>query len=571
MALALSPMLMRRHDSYVPGGAVEGITNELDRSRESSASIRFADRTTAAGIDFVHFAGGKRSTQLPEDVGSGAAWGDFDGDGLPDLFLVDFAGPLGGKESSLAKLRGNRLYRNNGNGTFQDVTESSGLSWSGAGIGAIWFDADGDGRDDLFVTTFGENLYFHNDGGHFSNRTRESGLGGIRGFWTGAAAADFDGDGRLDLYVCGYVKYELRKGDLSKKAPQYGEETPFTLNPSSYKPERNLLYRNLGGGRFEEIAAERGVDNSGGRSFSAIWCDFDDDGWPDLYVANDVSDNVLYRNTHDGFFEDVSHSAGVADYRGAMGLATGDVDGDGQPDLAITHWIAQENALYINRTVAGALHFVDSADQWGLGQSTLDFVGWGAVFEDFDGDGLLDLFVTNGSTFQNRSDPSKLIEMPDQYFRNRGGAAGFVQVAPFGNGIIPVPAVGRAAAAADWNRDGKIDLIATRNGAAPLLLSNESPGPAPLVVKLEQPGTNRRAIGARVTLRSGSHRQLREVQAGGSYLGQSFPELFFGLGAERESGPVRVRWPDRTEEEFGSLPAGGRFLLRRGAGRGEKY
>lgn len=567
-ALALGPKLLGDRDRYVPGEKVEGITNELERTGRADESIRFVDVTREAGVDFVHFAGGRRSAQLPEDVGSGVAWGDFDDDGDPDLFVVDFAGPLAGGDAAPAGPGGCRLYRNDGGGHFTDVTAAAGIGWVGPALGALWFDGDGDGRDDLLLTTFGRIVYFHNDGGgRFSDQSKAAGFAAADGFWTGAAAADPDGDGDLDVYVCGYVKYRFREEDRTATAPQYGEETPFTINPSSYPPERNLFFRNRGGGRFEEAAEELGISNPEGRSFSAVWSDFDDDGRVDLYVANDVSDNVLYRNTGDGLFEDVSHPAQVADYRGAMGLATGDADGDGAIDLFITHWIAQENGFYRNATAAGErLRFDDVADRVGLGQSTLDFIGWGTVFEDFDADGWLDLYMANGSTFQDRADPSKLVAMSDQLFRWSPREGRYVDVAPLPGGARLAPEVGRGVAAADFDADGKVDLAVSRNGGPARLLRNVSPGPATLALQLEQPGPNKRALGARIEVDAGGRRLVREVGAGGSYLGHSWVGQAIGTGGAAVT-EVRVRWPDRTVESFGPRTPG-RHLLRRGEGKG---
>ena len=305
--------------------------------------------------------------------------------------------------------------------------------------------------------------------------------------------------------------------------------------------------------------------NPDGRSLSVVWSDFDDDGRPDLYVANDVSDNAMYRNTGDGFFEDVSHAAGGADYRGAMGLASGDYDGDGRFDLFITHWLAQENGLY--RNLASPLRFEDVADRNGLGQQTLDFVGWGTVFEDFDADGDLDLAMTNGSTLQRSDDPTKLVPMPDQLFESLGAGKGFREVSPFA-GKRAEPECGRGMAAADVDRDGLVDLVVTRNGGAPRLLRNVGHGRT-LSIRLSQPGPNPKAIGAKLIVRSGTASQVREIAAGGSYLSQSFAEAVFGLGGlggHDAAEDVVVRWPDGVVESFGSRSAGA-LLLRRGDGK----
>ncbi|MBW2698022.1 MAG: VCBS repeat-containing protein, partial [Deltaproteobacteria bacterium] len=378
VAAIMAIMQWDRDDRYVAGQEEEGITRSLDRSLDQpSSGLRFTEVSEQVGIRFEHFPF-QRTSQLPEDMGPGGAWGDYDGDGLPDLFLVNFAAPLGvADERMAASPATDRLYRNRGNGTFEDVTESAGVGAAHRGIGASFGDYDADGDDDLFVTSWGSNILWENQGdGTFRDVTARTGLD-AEGFWTGASWADFDLDGDLDLYVCGYVNYVPE--EPSTDSMQVGNaENPFTINPSSYPPRPNHLYVNRGDGTFEERAADAGVRGETGRSLAAAWADFDGDGLPDLYVANDVSDNAMFRNRGDGTFEDVSYEALVADYRSSMGIAVGDWDGNLDLDLFLTHWIAQENALFSNRTSTsqadgskGRLQFRDDADRVGLGQIAL--------------------------------------------------------------------------------------------------------------------------------------------------------------------------------------------------------
>jgi enediyne biosynthesis protein E4 len=552
-------------EPYVPGGKVEGITSVLDRSTPADHSgTHFVDVTEQAGIDFVHFSG-DRSIQLPEDMGSGVAWGDYNNDGFVDLYICNMAGPLTMTEEEMqASPAISRLYRNNGDGTFTDVTEETGAGVQGWSMAAAWADFDGDGDLDLLVTRYGTNVLLRNDNGVFTDVSEESGIGNLPGFWAGASWADYDGDGYLDLYICGYVQYRYNALDAGKASLQYQAAIPFTLNPSSYAPERNLLYRNKQDGTFTELAPQAGVDNPSGRSLVAAWCDFDDDGWPDLYIANDISDNAMYRNLGDGTFQDVSHSAWVADYRGAMGLAIADWDGDTDQDIFVSHWIAQENAFYSNlmfvfgdTSKKGAnIRFMDVADQVGLGQIGLDFIGWGTFFFDFDNDGLPDLFLANGSTFQQADDPRLLVGMRDQLFLNRGEEEGFFEIGEVSGEFFSRVHVGRGAAFADYDNDGHLDILVVNHGGRVALLRNEGGNDRNWVrVRLRGAGGNTSGIGARIEVTAGDKKQVQLVGAQPSYLSQNMTDAHFGLGRETQIEQLRVVFPGGKEYRLENLPA----------------
>lgn len=564
-AIAIVLVTTRSEPTYRPGEAVEGLTANLDRSVPGDyPRITFTDVTDRSGITFRHFSG-HRTTQLPEDMGSGAAWADYDNDGWLDLFVVNQAGPLtlSADEVRSSSAR-SALYRNNGDGTFTDVSASAGIDYRSHGMGAAWGDYDNDGWPDLVVSSYGENELFRNNGdGTFERRSEQSGIGAYQGFWTGVSWGDFDRDGLLDLYVAGYVKYS----DLGKMPPslQYDVEAPPSLNPSAFAPERNLLYRNNGDGTFTEMAYQAGVANPRGRSLAAAWVDLDDDGWPDLYVANDVSDNALFRNLGNGLFEEVSLAARVADYRGAMGIAVGDWDGDADVDLFITHWIAQENALYNNMRTqrleldlprARTLQFMDEADRYGLGQIALDYVGWGTSFFDYDNDGSLDLFVVNGSTLQEDDDPRLLVGMRDQLFWNRNAEEGFYDVSAVSGQYFATESVGRGAAFGDYDNDGDTDVFVVNNGGRAVLLRNDGGNTNRwLKIRLEGRQSNRSAIGAKLRLVAGPTVQIREVGSQSSYLSQNSLIAHFGLGSRAQADTLEIVWPSGLREILTNVAA----------------
>lgn len=572
--------LLKPEKQYTPGEKIEGLTAELERSLpEDYPKVTFTDATKSAGINFYHFSD-TRSTQLPEDMGSGAAWGDYNNDGWQDLFIANQAGALpNNPDNPNESTAFCQLYHNNGNGTFTEVSAQTGVNVLNWAIAAAWGDYNNDGWLDLFISNYGENLFFKNNGDSdslgqvtFSDFTKETRLGGIDGFWAGASWTDFNKDGWLDLYVAGYVKYEYQEDQ--KVSLQYSAEVPVSINPSSFEPERNLLYRNNGNGSFTEISRRAGVAGEQGRSLSATWCDFDEDGWVDLYVANDVSDNVLFRNLGNETFEEISHSAWVADYRGAMGLAAGDWDGDLDMDLFVTHWIAQENALYSNHLSELAKYgnseqkqfrFVDEADRYGLGQIALDYIGWGTSFFDYDNDGRLDLFISNGSTLQQKEDPTLLIGMKDLLFWNRGDEDGFYEMSPVSGEYFKQEYVGRGAAFSDYDNDGDVDIFIVNNNGPGILLKNDD-GNTKNWSKVKLTGTksNRFAIGAKLKLVTKDRTQIRQVGSQSSYCSQSSVIQHFGLGASTIIDTLKITWPAGTEQEFYELPINQQIEVQEG-------
>lgn len=561
-------------DEYIPGEESRDITN-VGADRAAQPSVRaaepakaavtgrtvdrlldpgkklpggapqplFTDVTMAASLDGFRQFQGARSSQLPEDMGSGLAWGDFDNDGLEDLFVVSGGGPLNAPALQLAP---SVLYRNLGNGKFERVKDFPDLRIHG--MAAAWADYNNDGWLDLVVTGYDAILLFRNDHGHL---VRDKSFPSPKGFWAGASWGDYNRDGYLDLYVCGYVKYRPDAGKESTTSTQFGMEVPFTLNPASYEPERNLLFRNNRDGTFTEVAKELGVANPEGRSLVALWRDFNGDGWPDLYVANDISENKLYLNQR-GKFVDAGKNAWVEEYRGSMGLAAADFDRDGDDDLFISHWIAQGFALYQNlieeqRDKGGKseLHFTDVAATIGIGEPSMRTIGWGTSFADIDSDGWPDLIVANGSTFEDkRSSPRQLSPMPSFLFWNAQGEY-FHNLGPW-NRNFAHPHVSRGLAVADYNNDGAMDVAIVDQGEGVRLLRNDIAQGNWVELRLHDrvpPANAPIGFGDGATVIAWvKGLPLRRTIGSSSYLSQDSHRVHIGLGSATKIDRLEVHW-----------------------------
>ena len=564
-AAAIGGWLLSRADRpalWKPGEDVEEITQNLGRERPAGAPQPvFEDVTDPAGIaEFDSFAG-ERSSQLPEDMGGGLAWADFDNDGDDDLFLVSVGGALTLPDDQLAR---SRLYRNLGDGTFAEVDQFPELRIHG--MAAAWGDYDGDGWVDLVVSGYDRLLLFHNREGEFEPGPE---LPAGDGLWAGVSWADFDADGDLDLYVCGYVDYVEDAGASRRTSDQYGTAVPYTLNPASFEPLPNLLLLNDGSGRFRDVAPLFGASNPEGRSLSALWHDFDADGRLDVYVANDISDNALYLNRGEEF-EDAGLAAWVADYRGAMGLSVGDWNRDGDDDLFVTHWLAQENALYESRLVENRernpdglqrLNFSDVAAAVGVGQIALQMVGWGTEFGDFDSDGWSDLVVTNGSTLEDPGSTQELRKQPPMLLWNQQGEF-FHDLAPL-TGPLSESHSGRGLALADYDLDGDLDLAMVQLDGGVALLRNDTVQGNWLELSL-QGDNGGRGEGAIVVVRAGGSSWRRAVTSA-SYLSQSSAVVHVGLGDAATVDQVEVRWPGGEVQTYDTgLGVNGRYRLVEG-------
>jgi hypothetical protein len=500
------------------------------------------DVSAQLGLNHLHLEGPAEQLSIAPTMGPGLAWGDVDGDGWVDLYLVQGSG------RDETKPLPNRLWRNVEGKRFEDITQGSGAEAYGAGMGALFFDADGDGDLDLYVANRGPDVLLEGDGdGHFSPVPLPAAL--AADFWSaGIAAADYDGDGDLDLYITRYLDFDLAKMERGPDLQTYQREDPLPMLPFAFPAGDNVFLRNEGALVFKDVTAELDLADSQGRGMQPIFWDFDRDGDPDLYVANDVSFNVLYRNEGDGTFQDISYQTGVDDPRGGMGLAIGDVDGDLDEDLFLTNWQLEANALYISNLYSPyavkhhRANFHDGTVAAGL-VGSIGYTSWGAVLFDLECDGDLDLFVANGYTSPDYESTGICVGQPNHLLANDGNGH-FTDISALAGSALARALPSRAVAACDFDRDGDLDLVVTANNSVLQFLRNDAPRKGRwLGLRLLNGDNDSPAIGAEVTLRSGSRTWRRSLGAGTSYLSGNPPELHFGLGAVPDWIHAEVRWP----------------------------
>jgi hypothetical protein len=535
----------------------------LDAQPADAPGFRLVDVTAAAGVAFRHNSGAYGGKLLPETLGSGCAFLDFDADGWQDILLVngmDWPGHAR-RRSTL------RLYRNNRNGTFTDVTRRAGLEVELYGMGVAVGDWNNDGFPDLLVTCVGQNRLFRNTGqGTFVDVTRASGLGGRTGVSTSALWFDFDRDGRLDLFVCNYVKWTPQHDvfcSLDGRQKSY-------CTPEAYRGETCWLFRNRGDGTFEDVTAKSGVFDSSSKSLGVAMLDDDQDGWPDLFVANDTQPNKLYRNQRNGTFSEVAIQAGVAfstegKARAGMGVDAADFDNSGRSGLAVTNFDNEMIGLY--RSTARGL-YEDVAMRAGIGAASRNTLGFGCLFADMNLDGTLDLVVCNGhidETVRNIRGNVGYAQ-PPQLFLNQGNGT-FRDVAPAVGQEFAQARVGRGLAYGDFDRDGDLDLlVTTNNGPAALFRNDQLSGHRSIRFRLVGTSSNRDAIGASVRIVAGGAAQTRMVKSGSSYLSQSELPVTFGLGRRDRVETTVVTWPSGRIEEFKNLAAGRSYECVEGKG-----
>ena len=519
-------------------------------TRASNLGFRLTDVTAAAGIQFQHNSGAYQGKLLPETLGSGCAFLDFDADGWQDILLLNGMDWPGHKRERSTL----RLYRNNRNGTFTDVTKSAGLDIEMYGMGVAVGDYDNDGFPDIFITCVGQSRLFHNTGkGTFVDVTRSSGLFSRQGLSTSALWFDYDRDGLLDLFVCNYVRWSPEHDVFCSLD---GTHKSY-CTPEAYRGDTCWLFHNRGNGTFEDVTATSGVFDSSSKSLGVAMLDYDQDGWPDLFVANDTQPNKLYRNLHNGKFRDVAIEAGLAfstegKARAGMGVDVGDFDNSSRPGIAVTNFDNEMIGLY---RAAKPGVFDDVAVTAGIGAASKSTLGFGCMFLDVDLDGALDLAVANGhidETVRNIRGNVGYAQ-PQQLFLNQGDGK-FRDVAAEVGGGFDKPRVGRGLAYADFDRDGDLDiLLTTNNGPAVLFRNEQLAGNRSVRFALQGTQSNRDAIGAGVQVFAGDLRQSRIVHGGSSYLSQSELPLTFGLAKREKVDRLLIQWPSGRTEEYKNL------------------
>jgi enediyne biosynthesis protein E4 len=530
---------------------------------QSAPAVRLTEVTNAVGVSFTHNNGAYGKKFLPETLGSGAAFFDFDNDGRQDLFLVNGTNWPGQPKASTRS----KLFRNTGTGAFVDVTERAGLSMDVYGMGVAAADFDNDGWQDLLVTVVGQNRLFRNTGkGTFADVTARAGLGNRLGFSTSAMWFDYDRDGWLDLLICNYVRWTP---ETDVQCSMDGKQKAY-CTPEAYRGSTSWLFRNRGNGTFEDVTAKAGLFDATSKSLGVTLVEYDADPWPDVFIANDTQPNKLYRNSGNGTFTELGLKAGLAlseegRARAGMGVDSADVDNSGTTTVVITNFSGEMLGLY--RPV-GDGQFQDAAPRSEVGRATRQTLGFGCFFFDVDLDGLQDLLVVNGhidDTF-TRANSRVAYAEPPHLFHNRGRGQ-FTDIVPAIGGAFAQPKVGRGAAFADIDGDLDLDVVITANGGQTAIYRNDSTaGNHALRMRLRGVTSNRDGIGARVRVFAGRDRFSRTVKTGSSYLSQSELPLTFGLGAATKADRVVVEWPSGKTDEIKNLPAGKAYLIIEGKG-----
>ena len=530
------------------------VTASVAETGKAPPIANFVDTAEKAGLTMTQVFGGKDTKKyIIETTGTGVAIFDYDNDGWPDIFLVNGT-TLEGFPAATAPT--NHLYRNQHDGTFTDVTAKAGLTANGWGQGVCVGDYDNDGWEDLYVTYYGKNRLYHNQSGVFAEVAEQAGVAGSGKAWgTGCAFVDYDRDGRLDLMVANYVDFDLSTAPApGERASCVWKGVPVMCGPRGLPGAKNILYHNEGNGKFEDVTAKAKIDQTGGHyAFSVSTFDFDDDGWPDIYVACDSTPSILYHNNRDGTFSDVAVVAGAAyneDGReqAGMGSTIADYDGDGRLDIFKTNFSDDTSTLYRNN---GNGTFDDVTFAAGLGLYTR-YLGWGTMFLDFDNDGWPDLLLVNGHVYPevDKQNLGSSYEEPRILYHNNGNKTFTDISADAGPGITAVHA-GRGLAIGDLWNDGRISAVISNMNATPSLLVNQVRSPNHWIgIRTVGTKSNRDGIGARVTVKMGARMLVDEVRSGSSYDSNNDMRIHFGLGAATKVDWVQIRWPSGLTERF---------------------
>ena len=527
-------------------------------ARLAGSRVNFVDIAERAGLDVVTEAGGEKAKKyIIETTGSGVAAFDFDNDGWPDIFLAN-GSRLEGFPKGQEPI--SHLYHNNHDGTFTDVTEKARVGLKGWGQGVCAGDYDNDGWVDLFVTFWGHNVLLHNNGdGTFTDATEKAGLRNEDVRWaTGCAFLDYDRDGRLDLFISHYVDLDLAhtptpgSGDFCQ-----WKGIPVMCGPRGLKGTHSQLYRNRGDGTFEDVSEKSGVSKTPPYyCFTALTGDFDNDGWPDIYVACDSTPSMLFHNNHDGTFSETAVAAGVG-YNGdgheqaGMGAHAADYDGDGWLDIIKTNFSDDTASLYRNNRDGT---FSDATFEAGLGKNT-QFLGWGTLFVDIDNDGWPDVFMANGHVYpevDSKGLSNTFRERKILYWNE--GKGRFRDISLQSGPGMTMPLNSHGVAAADFDNDGSVEIVVNNSHDRPSLLKNSGEHGNWVLLKLVGTRSNRDAIGARATLRAAGHQQTQEVRSGGGYISQSDFRLHFGLGKATRIDSLEIRWPSGQTQRLGTIP-----------------
>ena len=528
-----------------------------------SAPAQFSDQTQAAGIHFSHFKGNNGTSTILEEAGPGVCVADYDADGYQDIYFVN-GRDLYNRGISVR----NALYRNNGDGTFTDVTDAAGVPGNAYGLGCVWGDYDNDGFPDLYVMQYGKNILYHNNGnGTFTDVTDKAGVAAAEfgtTFHTAATFFDYDRDGRLDLYAGGYANFLTG----SQRHCDIGQGILSSCRPSIYPGSADVLYHNNGNGTFTEVTQAAKIYQPNGYNLTAAAADYDNDGWPDLFVANDGTDAYLYHNNHNGTFTNVATASGMAfsedgSAMAGMCISLGDYDNDGYLDLLITDFQMMSDHLWHN---GGKGYFDEVSGRAGIRGATRQVLSFGGGFFDYDNDGWLDIFIANGSVYPEIEKVSSEIHYKqiNSLFHNTHNGR-FDDVTRISGAGFATPHAGRGVAFGDFDNDGYVDVVVANNGDPPLLLHNNGgTGSHFLNLKLEGTKSNRDAMGARLRLRAGGVSQIREIAGGGSYLSQSDLRAHFGLGHNTRADEVEVSWPSGQRQVFRNIAADQFYLIVEG-------